>query len=86
MEGANEAARRAVNAIIETSGAGKPLCKIWQLHEPDLLAVYRWHDKRRFKRGLAWRKDVPLIIRILHYINYYFNKIFKHDPIPTHND
>src|SRR5205085_2299366 len=34
MEGANEAARRAVNNIIETSGAKVPLCEIWNLHEP----------------------------------------------------
>jgi hypothetical protein len=85
MEGANEAARRAVNAILEASGSDKKLCQIWQLHEPDLLAIYRWHDKRRFNKGLPWKKHVPLIIRIMHYINYYFNKMFKHDPIPTHN-
>lgn len=83
MEGANEAARRAVNAIIEDSGEDKPLCKIWHLHEPDVLSVYRWHDKQRFKKGLPWKKDVPLIIRILHIIIFYFNKIFKHDPIPA---
>jgi uncharacterized protein with NAD-binding domain and iron-sulfur cluster len=85
MEGANEAARRAVNAILETSGIDKPLCKIWQLHEPDLLAVYRWYDKRRFKKGLPWKKEVPLVVRVLHYINHYFNIIFKHDPIPARN-
>jgi uncharacterized protein with NAD-binding domain and iron-sulfur cluster len=83
MEGANEAARRAVNAIIEKDGVDKPLCKIWRLHEPDLLAVYRWHDKKRFKLGLPWKKHVPLVIRVLQFVLYYFNKIFKHDPIPT---
>lgn len=83
MEGANEAARRAVNAIIEKSETRKPLCKIWKLHEPDVLAIYRWRDRQRFKKGLPWKKDIPLIIRILHHITYYFNKLFKHDPIPT---
>jgi hypothetical protein len=83
MEGANEAARRAVNAIIECSGVEASHCKIWKLHEPDLLAVYRWFDRRRFEKGLPWKKEVPLIIRIVHYINYYFSKIFKHDAIPS---
>jgi uncharacterized protein with NAD-binding domain and iron-sulfur cluster len=77
MEGANEAARRAVNAIIEKEGSDKPLCKIWQLHEPDLLMIYRWHDRNRFKKGLPWKKEIPLFIKVLHYINYYFHKIFK---------
>jgi uncharacterized protein with NAD-binding domain and iron-sulfur cluster len=85
MEGANEAARRAVNAILELEESSKPLCKIWQLHEPDLLATYRWYDKMRFKNGLPWKKKVPLVVRILHYINHYFTQIFKHDPIPTRN-
>jgi uncharacterized protein with NAD-binding domain and iron-sulfur cluster len=83
MEGANEAARRAVNAIIEASGENVAHCQIWRLHEPDLLAVFRWHDLQRFKKGLPWQKKVPLFIRIVHYIVYYFNKTFKHDPIPT---
>jgi uncharacterized protein with NAD-binding domain and iron-sulfur cluster len=82
MEGANEAARRAVNVIIDRSGVDEPLCKIWQLHEPDLLAVYRWRDKRRYKKGLPWRNEIPLIVRIFHYMNYYFNRLFRHDPIP----
>jgi uncharacterized protein with NAD-binding domain and iron-sulfur cluster len=77
MEGANEAARRAVNAIIEKEGSDKSLCKIWRLHEPDLLIVYRWHDRNRFRKGLPWKKEIPLIIKVLHYINYYFHKIFK---------
>jgi uncharacterized protein with NAD-binding domain and iron-sulfur cluster len=83
MEGANEAARRAVNAIIERSGTHASRCKIWKLHEPDLLAVYRWFDRRRFEKGLPWKKEVPLVVRIVHYINYYFSKIFKHDAIPS---
>lgn len=76
MEGANEAARRAVNAIIETSDTKKPLCEIWKLHEPDVLDVYRWHDKKRFDKGLPWQKEKPLIIQLLHYINYFILKIF----------
>jgi len=76
MEGANEAARRHVNAIIELSGIKKPLCKIWKLHEPGMLMIYRWRDLRRFKKGLPWKKEMPLIIRILNYINHYLYRIF----------
>ncbi|MFC7667519.1 FAD-dependent oxidoreductase [Hymenobacter humi] len=60
MEGANEAARRAVNGIITASGSGAPLCKIWPLHEPDILAVLRWEDRRRFAKGLPWSSEPEL--------------------------
>ena len=75
MEGANEAARRAVNAIMQKEGMRGHLCKIWQLHELRMLSVYRWYDRRRLKKGLPWKKEVPLIIRILHWFNHYFHKI-----------
>ena len=34
MEGANEAARRAVNGILDASGSSAPRCEIWPLREP----------------------------------------------------
>lgn len=82
MEGANEAARRAVNAILQRSGSKEPLCKIWNLHEPEVLAFYRWYDKRRFKKGLPWKKEIPLIVKLIHYIRYYYLKLFKHGHQP----
>jgi 15-cis-phytoene desaturase len=54
MEGANEAARRAVNGILNAAGSNAPRCQIWNLHEPDLLAPWRNHDLRRFQQGLPW--------------------------------
>ncbi|WP_223428357.1 hydroxysqualene dehydroxylase [Tateyamaria pelophila] len=54
MEGANEAARRAVNAIIEHSGSDAIPCKIWDLHEPDFLEPMRAYDKARYHAGLPW--------------------------------
>lgn len=54
MEGANEAARRAVNAIIERSGSDATPCKIWDLHEPDFLEPMRAYDKARYHAGLPW--------------------------------
>ncbi|WOJ91212.1 NAD(P)-binding protein [Methylocapsa polymorpha] len=54
MEGANEAARRAVNAILDRSGSDLPRCAVWNLHEPDALAPFRAYDRARYRAGLAW--------------------------------
>ncbi|MBV9390153.1 MAG: FAD-dependent oxidoreductase [Chroococcidiopsidaceae cyanobacterium CP_BM_ER_R8_30] len=54
MEGANEAARRAVNAIISVSGSNAPLCKIWDLKEPEIFAPWRQRDSIRYQQGLPW--------------------------------
>lgn len=54
MEAANEAARRAVNSILSLSGSRAAPCELWPLHEPDLFAPFRWHDKARFEKGLPW--------------------------------
>jgi uncharacterized protein with NAD-binding domain and iron-sulfur cluster len=54
MEGANEAARRAVNAILDATGDPAPRCKIWELHEPEIFAPFRWHDRQRYQQGLPW--------------------------------
>ena len=64
MEAANEAARRAVNAILEASGSGACPCKIWELHEPDIFAPLRWHDYIRYQQGLPW-EDILHIKRLL---------------------
>ena len=54
MEGANEAARRAVNGIIGASGSDATPCEIWKLHEPDILIPWRKSDQERFDQGLPW--------------------------------
>ena len=54
MEAANEAARRAVNALLLDTGSDAKPCKLWKLHEPDIFAPFRWHDQRRFDKGLDW--------------------------------
>jgi uncharacterized protein with NAD-binding domain and iron-sulfur cluster len=54
MEGANEAARRAVNGIIGASGSTATPCKLWDLHEPEIFAPLRWHDRSRYQQGLPW--------------------------------
>lgn len=70
MEGANEAARRAVNAIIDASKACKPYCELWNLHEPWWLRIFRWRDEARYNKGLPWDGSLPFgvasITRFLH--------------------
>ena len=54
MEGANEAARRAVNGILAASGSEMSPCPIWNLHEPELLEPWRALDRVRYLQGLPW--------------------------------
>jgi uncharacterized protein with NAD-binding domain and iron-sulfur cluster len=48
MEGANEAARRAVNGILDTTGSRAPRCAIWPLSEPAIFAPARALDRVRW--------------------------------------
>ncbi|WP_299488452.1 FAD-dependent oxidoreductase [Acaryochloris sp. IP29b_bin.137] len=54
MEGANEAARRAVNGIIAAAQADVPQCKLWKLHEQEIFEPWRVIDRIRFHQGLPW--------------------------------
>jgi uncharacterized protein with NAD-binding domain and iron-sulfur cluster len=54
MEGANEAARRAVNGILQHAGSDAAQCRIWNLHEPELLTPWRANDRERYRQGLPW--------------------------------
>lgn len=54
MEAANEAARRAVNGILEASGSNAPRCGVWPLHEPEIFAPWRALDLIRYRQGLPW--------------------------------
>ena len=49
MEAANEAARRAVNGILEATGSGVRRCDVWRLREPQVFAAARALDKVRWK-------------------------------------
>jgi uncharacterized protein with NAD-binding domain and iron-sulfur cluster len=49
MEGANEAARRAVNGILERSGSRAPRCAVWPLSEPSAFAPARAVDRIRWR-------------------------------------
>ncbi len=55
MEAANEAARRAVNGILDASGSSATPCRLWKLHEPEILFPYRELDRARWEAGLPWK-------------------------------
>lgn len=76
MEGANEAARRAVNCIIDQSGIWSRKCKVWNLHEPFWLSLFRWLDLKRYKKGLPWNQKFPWIFEIIQDIIVFFKRIF----------
>lgn len=61
MKGANEAARRAVNGLLDAAGSSAPRCAIWPLHEPELLAPFRAYDAVRFRAGQPWD---PTLVRM----------------------
>jgi geranylgeranyl pyrophosphate synthase/uncharacterized protein with NAD-binding domain and iron-sulfur cluster len=54
MEGANEAARRAVNGLLDAVNFGGSRCELWPLHEPEILQPWRLYDAARYKAGLPW--------------------------------
>ncbi|AIY45037.1 hydroxysqualene dehydroxylase [Mycolicibacterium fortuitum] len=51
MEAANEAARRAVNGILDATGSPASRCPVWPLHEPRALEPFRRLDKLRWRLG-----------------------------------
>jgi hypothetical protein len=52
MEGANEAARRAVNGILDRSGSIAQRVPIWGFVEPEFFAPLIEYDRLRFRMGL----------------------------------
>jgi len=77
MEGANEAARRAVNSILSFSGSDAKPCEIWNLHEPDFLAPWRTADKKKFDKGMPWDGKMGFFEWIWYRIKYFFKNLFK---------
>ncbi len=66
MEAANEAARRAVNGILDATGVKARPCQIWPLYEPVILSLRRWSDQRRYEQGLAWNGKIsPWYLKLL---------------------
>ncbi len=76
MEGANEAARRAVNCIIDSSGISASKCEVWNLHEPWIFTLFRWRDSNRYKKGLPWDEKLPLFFETIQRILIFLKRIF----------
>ena len=51
MEGANEAARRAVNVILQRSGVDMPAAEVWPLREPERFDPWKRLDERLYHMG-----------------------------------
>jgi hypothetical protein len=52
MEGANEAARRATNAILAVSGVTASPCELWEFDVPLVMRHAQLLDQLRFRMGL----------------------------------
>jgi uncharacterized protein with NAD-binding domain and iron-sulfur cluster len=53
MEGANEAGRRAVNAILNATGSAAPRCQLWRYRSPEIFELAQAADK------LVWDLEHP---------------------------
>jgi geranylgeranyl pyrophosphate synthase/uncharacterized protein with NAD-binding domain and iron-sulfur cluster len=61
MEGANEAARRAINGLLDAVGFVGPRCGVWPLHQPEILLPLQQHDAARYAAGLPWDDQLTRI-------------------------
>jgi hypothetical protein len=52
MEAANEAARRAVNGVLDRCGSNAQRASVWPLQEPELFQPMIDYDRLRFRLGL----------------------------------
>jgi len=64
MEGANEAARRAVNCLLEMDNSTAKLCKIWPLSSPKIFKPLKWYDKKKWDKGLPWSEKIPWWLKL----------------------
>ena len=60
MEGANEAARRAVNAILTNHGINEGHYGVYPLEEPEIFKPFRDYDKKRFDQNKPWTMWAPI--------------------------
>jgi uncharacterized protein with NAD-binding domain and iron-sulfur cluster len=57
MESANEAGRRAANAIIQRTGVDAPSAKVWSLEEPRVFEPLQRQDEVAYRLGLPHPGD-----------------------------
>jgi uncharacterized protein with NAD-binding domain and iron-sulfur cluster len=58
MEAANEAARRAVNALLSRAGSSSSPCRIWDMSMPEIFLPWRAVDQVRYWEGLPWTGEL----------------------------
>lgn len=58
MEGANQGARLAVNALLDAAGSSAPRCSVHQLYRWPLFDLEKAEDKVRYRLGLPNKWDV----------------------------
>ncbi|MGW4563046.1 hydroxysqualene dehydroxylase [Streptomyces sp. NPDC004561] len=52
MEGANESARRAVNALLDADRSDAERCRVWELYRPPEMEPLKRIDEARYRLGL----------------------------------
>jgi len=62
MESANEAGRRAANAIFARHGI-RDRAEIWELEEPAFLEPFKRQDRLRYRLGLPHPAEVTQSLR-----------------------
>jgi len=60
MEGANEAARRAVNCLLDQDNSIEERCEVWPLTEPWFFKPLKWWDQKQFEHGKDYQTKKPL--------------------------
>ncbi|MEF8781183.1 MAG: FAD-dependent oxidoreductase [Haloferacaceae archaeon] len=63
MESANEAGRRAANAILDRAGYVGRRARIWELEEPSVFEPFKRQDRLRFRLGLPHPAEVTRSVR-----------------------
>ncbi|WP_254762622.1 hydroxysqualene dehydroxylase [Natrinema marinum] len=63
MESANEAGRRAANAVLERRGVSGSTARIWELAEPAVFEPFKRQDRVRYRLGLPHPGAVTQSIR-----------------------
>jgi 15-cis-phytoene desaturase len=77
MEGANEAARRAVNEILKHTESTALPCQIWDWDRPAIFKPLIWYDAWRYNQGLPWG-NAPEAIRLGYRL---VDKLLKLNPL-----
>lgn len=63
MESANEAGRRAANAVLERRGSRGSRAQIWELREPAVFEPFKRQDRVRYRLGLPHPAAVTQSLR-----------------------